>query len=1093
MNKNILNIINKIRKSDSFKYISQVLDSKTEVKVKDIYGSLFSLFILSLFENKRKIVFISETRQKLDDLHHDLKVSGISAYFNIIKEPQTTLRSKVESTSTAVDMLIEGLLSFSKADNAILVCEKSVMDLTVPVNEKIVGHYKKLVRNDNVNYDSFVKELLLNGFERSEYITSQGQIAVRGGIVDIFPLGISNPLRIEFWGDDIESLREFDVLSQRSIRELDSIEFIDSMFTHSDDTDDEQSPYDYINSETLLIIDETIDILEIRDNLVDAEVKILQINSVGQADAKFKSRNQDSFSGSVKQFIRELDSLITQNYRIVLACEGKIHLDRFRNLILSSFEGSVSDGDEQIVINKEITEKLIVWESNSLSTGFISEELKFAYFTEHQIFERNRNYDSKSSKKPKGMTIQELQELKVGDYIVHEDKGIGIFDGFQSIKIGDSLQDCTRVKFADGDMLYVHLNYIGKLSKYSAQEGSLPVLSKLGSTDWLRRKARTKKRLKDIARDLIKLYAERKSQSGFAFPADTVWQQEFEASFIYEDTPDQALATEEVKRDMENISPMDRLICGDVGFGKTEVAIRAAFKSAQAGKQVAVLVPTTILAQQHYMSFKDRLSKYPVNVDVLSRFRKKKDQTNITENLKSGKIDILIGTHRLLSKDIEFKNLGLLVIDEEHRFGVSHKERLRQLKANIDTLTLTATPIPRTLNFSLMGARDLSLIETAPRNRIPVITEILEWDKEAIIDAVNNEIERGGQVFFVSDKIDDIQKIANEIKSYMPHLNIAVGHGQMKPSELEEIMEKFIEGKYDVLVATKIIESGIDIPNANTMIINRAHNFGLAELYQLRGRVGRSNVQAYCYLITPPAHKLQQKSIRRLQAIEEFTELGSGFKLSMRDLEIRGAGNLLGAEQSGFIIDIGFELYQKVLNEAVQELKQGEFADIFSEAEDDTPKYLNEEIAIEYDEDALFPPDYIKNDTDRFMYYKKLYTIKSLPELEELVGEIKDKFGKLPPQARNLIFVVKLRIASLTTGFSRIIIKHDKLICEFPPADFKDYYEKVFPELIDYLNQIDEVSLRQEKDKAFLTIPLKNRNETLEYVWKIRRITEMAD
>ncbi|MFA7626490.1 MAG: helicase-related protein, partial [Candidatus Kapaibacterium sp.] len=439
------------------------------------------------------------------------------------------------------------------------------------------------------------------------------------------------------------------------------------------------------------------------------------------------------------------------------------------------------------------------------------------------------------------------------------------------------------------------------------------------------------------------------------------------------------------------------------------------------------------------------------------------------------------------------KNLGLLVIDEEHRFGVSHKERLRQLKANIDTLTLTATPIPRTLNFSLMGARDLSLIETAPRNRIPVITEILEWDKEAIIDAVNNEIERGGQVFFVSDKIDDIQKIANEIKSYMPHLNIAVGHGQMKPSELEEIMEKFIEGKYDVLVATKIIESGIDIPNANTMIINRAHNFGLAELYQLRGRVGRSNVQAYCYLITPPAHKLQQKSIRRLQAIEEFTELGSGFKLSMRDLEIRGAGNLLGAEQSGFIIDIGFELYQKVLNEAVQELKQGEFADIFSEAEDDTPKYLNEEIAIEYDEDALFPPDYIKNDTDRFMYYKKLYTIKSLPELEELVGEIKDKFGKLPPQARNLIFVVKLRIASLTTGFSRIIIKHDKLICEFPPADFKDYYEKVFPELIDYLNQIDEVSLRQEKDKAFLTIPLKNRNETLEYVWKIRRITEMAD
>ncbi|MBX3042405.1 MAG: transcription-repair coupling factor [Candidatus Kapabacteria bacterium] len=1095
MNKNLGTILKLIKKNDSYKSLLSQISTENEVHLKNSAGSLISLLILSISEDLAgNTIFISNNISRLDDVFHDIKLYGFTGNLNLIKEPQASLRSKVSNTGSMLDSLIEGLISFSRNDSNILICQPEMFYHKIPSNQKIEGHYRKISKGDNTDYDSFIKSLVLNGFERMDYISGQGQIAVRGGIIDLYPIGWTNPLRIEFWGNDIDSIREFEVLSQRSIREFDSVEFLDSMFIDSDSLEDDKTAYDYIDSDTILFFDDNVNPSEILENISGKNVKSLILNPVGSSKSGINSVNQPSFNGAVKILANEINRLSLENFKIFLSCEGKIHLDRFKQLIKSTVADiSESEDNTNFVLNDEILDKVVNWDSESLSKGFISDELKAAYFTEHEVFERHRIYDSKRSGKSKSLTLKELQELRIGDYVVHEDKGIGIFDGFQTIKIGDSMQDCARVRFADGDMLYVHLNYIGKLSKYSAQDGAAPILSKLGSTDWLRRKARTKKRLKDIARDLIKLYAERKAQKGYAFPPDTTWQSEFEASFIYEDTPDQATATEDVKSDMESTSPMDRLICGDVGFGKTEVAIRAAFKAVQSGKQAAVLVPTTILAQQHFMSFKDRLSKYPVNVDVISRFRKRKDQIEITEKIKQGKIDILIGTHRILSKDIEFKNLGLLVVDEEHRFGVGHKEKLRQLRANVDTLTLTATPIPRTLNFSLMGARDLSLIETPPRNRIPVITEIIEWDKDIIIQAINTEIERGGQVFFVSDKIEDIQKIATDIKAYLPHLNIAVGHGQMKPSDLEEIMEEFIEGKYDILVATKIIESGIDIPNANTMIINRAQNFGLAELYQLRGRVGRSNVQAYCYLLAPPAHKLQQKSIQRLQAIEEFTELGSGFKLSMRDLEIRGAGNLLGAEQSGFIIDIGFELYQKVLDEAVNELKVSEFSDIFGESPiDDKPKYLNEEIAIETDEDALFPPDYIKGDTDRFMYYKKLYSLKNTSELEDIVNEIEDKFGKMPKPAKNLVFAVRLRIAALTTGFTRLIIKHNKLVCEFPPSDFKEYYDEVFPHIVDYLNQTEGVSLRQAKEKVFLEIPLRKRDETLEYIWKIKKITELS-
>lgn len=1094
MNKHFKYIHQSLVKSSSFRKLVHELNSTGKLHIRDIAGSMLSMLIFAIsFSDTRKIIFVSNNPKKLDDIFHDIKLCEYTGNLSIVKEPQATLRNRVNNIGNTLDSVLEGLMAFHRNNNSILLCQPGIFDHKVPSNEKIDGHYKVITKGDTYDFDTFTKDLMLNGFERMDYVGSQGQIAIRGGIVDLYPIGWSNPLRIEFWGNEIDSIREFEVISQRSIREFEKVEFLDSMFTDSEEIQEEKSVLEYIDSNTLIIADETVDTDLLIESLDSSDSKLLIINPSGKSDG-IVSQKQTSFGGSVKLLLEELNKLAIENYKVILACEGKIHLERFKNLIISSAnEFSTEESIKDFVLNEDLLANLINWDNVALSSGFISDELKIAYFAEHEVFGRKRINDSGSSKKSKGLTLRELQELRVGDYVVHEDKGIGIFDGFQTISIGESQQDCARVRFSDGDMLYVHLNYIGKLSKYSAQDGSTPVLSKLGSTEWIRRKAKTKKRLKDIARDLIKLYAERKAQKGFPFPNDTIWQKEFEASFIYEDTPDQSTATEDIKADMESPSPMDRLVCGDVGFGKTEVAIRAAFKAVQAGKQVAVLVPTTILAQQHFMSFKDRLSKYPVNIDVISRFRSKKEQNIISENIKLGKIDILIGTHRLLSKDIEFKNIGLLVVDEEHRFGVGHKEKLRQLKANIDTLTLTATPIPRTLNFSLMGARDLSLIETPPRNRIPVQTEILEWDKDAVVQAINREIERGGQVFFVSDKIDDIEKIASEVKSLLPQLNVAVGHGQMKPTELEDIMEKFIEGKYDVLVATKIIESGIDIPNANTMLINRAQNFGLAELYQLRGRVGRSNVQAYCYLLTPPTHKLPQKAIQRLQAIEEFTELGSGFKLSMRDLEIRGAGNLLGAEQSGFIIDIGFELYQKVLDEAVNELKTTEFADIFGDAiPDDKPKYFNDEIAIETDEDSLFPPDFIKDDTDRFLYYKKLYTLTKTTELEEVVSEIKDKYGKLPVQALNLIFAVRLRIAALSTGFTRIIIKKHKLICEFPPRDYLDYYEEVFPHIIDYLNQTDGVSLRQNKDKVFLEIPLFKKSETLDYIWKIKKITELA-
>ena len=666
----------------------------------------------------------------------------------------------------------------------------------------------------------------------------------------------------------------------------------------------------------------------------------------------------------------------------------------------------------------------------SIHEGFIDHDLKTAFFTDHQIFERYHRFRLRDGYAGKEvMTLKELYSLTPGDFVTHIDHGIGVFDGLEKIVNNGKEQEAIRLIYKNQDILYVSIHSLHRISKYSGKEGAVPTLNRLGSDSWKKLKARTKSRVKDIAKDLIRLYAERRAAQGFSCLPDTYLQTELEASFIYEDTPDQIRATQDVKKDMEAGFPMDRLICGDVGFGKTEIAVRAAFKMVSESRQVAILVPTTILALQHFKTFSERLKEFPCNINYLNRFKSAKAQKKILEELKSGTLDILIGTHRLLSKDVVFKELGLLIIDEEQKFGVSAKEKIKQLRVNVDTLTLTATPIPRTLQFSLMGARDLSIINTPPPNRFPVQTEIHPFNEVVIREAVRHEVSRGGQVFFVNTRVQNITEVAEMIRRNVPNISVAVAHGQMEGARLERVMTDFIEGDYDVLVATTIIESGLDIPNVNTIIINDAHHYGLSDLHQLRGRVGRSNKKAFCYLLAPPVSTLTDEARKRLRAVEEFADLGSGFNIAMRDLDIRGAGNILGAEQSGFITEIGFDLYQKILNEAVAELKEQEFAALY---QDDRPSEPVKECVIETDLEILIPDRYITHITERLSLYKELDSIEREEELARFQERLADRFGPLPPQTEELIRTIRLRWLARGLGFDKLVLRKGRLAAFFP-------------------------------------------------------------
>ncbi|HEY5533325.1 MAG TPA: transcription-repair coupling factor [Ignavibacteria bacterium] len=1035
----------------------QLNDAKNNTVFCKVHGSLVSFITDYLFLNKnKKIIFISDDENKLSALRDDLELltdsENIVYPFEKVNEGDDYMR-----TLKTLSENKEYIILLSPDDLA-----KEAID-----KDKFKESLLDIFKNRDMPFEDFIERLKKYKFSRNDFVEQVGDFSVRGGIVDLFPEHSSTPLRIEFFGDTVESIREFDITTQRSIREIEKASIGFNLTTSSEDekTVNENSGgtlRTYIPPDALLLMDEE-DTAENFDELKNEKYFFSSfLKSVNTIN--FESNTQPDFHSNVKLLFPNLSGYIEKDYSVYILCSDEYQKKRINALI----EDFSTEGFDKDIAKIKV-------DSESVQSGFIFPEGKLLVYTEHQIFNRYFRQIRKKKKKFRGLTFEDVKELKRGNYIVHRDFGIGIFSGLKKIKIGNNEQEVIKLSYSDGDKVFVSLNYVNLIKKYSGTEGYTPKLTRLGGGEWDKLKERTKKKVKDIARDLIVLYAKRKSETGFAFSEDTHWQRELEAGFMFEDTPDQITSTEDVKNDMKSETPMDRLICGDVGFGKTEIAVRGAFKSVLDNKQVAILVPTTILALQHYNTFRDRLSPFAVEVGLLTRMQTKKEQKETLEKLEEGKINIIIGTHRILSNDLKFKDLGLLIIDEEQRFGVKAKEKLKALKPNVDTLTLTATPIPRTLNFSLLGARDLSLINTPPKNRKPIITEITNLDWNYLKEVIQKEIQRKGQIYFVNDKIFNLGKISDKLKSLLPGLRIGTAHGQMDARELEDVIIDFIEKKIDVLLCTKIIESGLDISNVNTIIINNANMYGLAELYQLRGRVGRSEAQAYAYFISPPAGKLTKTAIRRLQAIEEYTDLGSGFNLAMRDMEIRGVGNLLGREQSGFVQQIGFEMYIDIIDEAVAELKENEFKDLFKDEKSlkkisDKVQAKSEETftVIENDFNAYIPQEYIENDTERLNIYKRLYDLKKTDEIYTIKEELKDRFGEYLEDVENLFDVIEIKIIASGYGLEKISVHNRKAEFHFPAEKTNRIFESSF-----FKNLIEKISA--EKSTKYNIANVKER------------------
>ena len=987
----------------------------------------------------------------------------------------------------------------------------------------------KLKVGEKVNLD-FLTDLLYDyEFENVDFVVEPGQFAIRGGLVDVFSFANDYPYRIEFFGDEVESIRSFNIADQLSIEKLKQIVLLPNMQERAF-IEEREAILQYLPDTTTVWLtdmaffasqvdkeyDRAIEGFEKLQATEEEEVKALkpgQLFSKSEElldclkkrrtvefgtssqlitdsldcfvpcnDAKqqsevprpasteqlstlnsqlstinFHTRPQPIFSKNFNLLIDDIAEHKEEGYRVIIFSESSKQLSRIQAIL-----NNINHNDE---FHRDFETETI-----AIHGGFIDEDLKVCCYTDHQIFERYHRFhlrDNFSTKQ--AITLKDLYELKPGDFVTHIDHGIGRFDGLETIENNGKPQEAIRLIYNNGDLLYVSIHSLHRIAKYSSKDGTEPHLSTLGSGAWNRLKNKTKSKVKDIARELIKLYAERKRTPGFQFAPDNYLQNELEASFIYEDTPDQLKATNDVKRDMESEHPMDRLVCGDVGFGKTEVAMRAAFKACCDSKQVAVLVPTTVLALQHYHTFTERFNGFPVTVEYLNRFKTTKQQTEILKKLEKGEIDIIIGTHRLTGKDVKFKDLGLLVIDEEQKFGVAVKEKLKEMKANVDTLTLTATPIPRTLQFSMMGARDLSVITTPPPNRYPVQTELRGFDGELIRDAIQFELARNGQVFFIHNRIQNIMDVHDFILKYVPGVRIAVAHGQMEGAKLEDIMLGFINGDYDVLLCTTIVESGLDIPNANTIIINEAHRYGLSDLHQLRGRVGRSNKKAFCYLLTPPLNTLTQEAQKRLRALEEFSDLGEGINIAMRDLDIRGAGNILGAEQSGFINDIGFETYHKILDEAILELKETEFQDIFDKEEEKT--YVAD-CTIETDMEVRFPADYINSTQERVSLYSELDRTKTEESLMKFTDHLIDRFGPIPKQVNDLLNTVRLRWIAKDLGFEKILLRHHNMTAYFVSNQASKYFESsTYMQIMQYImSHPKRTALKETNDKLQLTV-----------------------
>jgi len=980
--------------------------------------------------------------------------------------------------SSHVMLRAEALTKIASGGNKkIIVTYPEAVFEKVVLSKTLSDNIISIKQADEIDLNNIIQRFVDYGFVRTDFVYEPGQFALRGGILDIYSFGNEKPYRVELFGNEVDSIRIFDPESQLSERKLLQVNIIPNVETQFDDGE-KVSLIDFLPDQTVVwlrdwnFIKEKIEQEEenlsifldlIKNNKqhqqTEDESESLHLKSkvsaidfvkldeftnqiagkhmieVAQKCAfphssnntiaiSFTSKPQPAFNRQFDLLIKNLQEFEKAKYNIFIFAENPKQLERL-HIIFTDLKAEI-----------QVTPIAV-----SIHEGFIDEDNKVVCYTDHQIFQRYHKYKVKQAfSKNKALTLKTLRELQPGDYVSHIDHGVGVYSGLQKIEANGRVQEAVRIQYKDGDLLYVNISSLHKISKYSGKEGSVPKMNKLGSDVWSKLKEKTKKQVKDIASDLIKLYAQRKSQQGFMHSPDNYMQTELEASFIYEDTPDQAKASEDVKRDMEKDSPMDRLVCGDVGFGKTEVAIRAAFKTCCDGKQAAILVPTTILAYQHYKTFKERLRDFPVTVDFINRFKTSKEKKETLKKLEEGKIDIIIGTHAILSKDVKFKDLGVMIIDEEQKFGVSAKEKLKQIRATVDSLTLTATPIPRTLQFSLMGARDLSIINTPPPNRQPIQTEVAVFNEDNIRDIIYYETERGGQVFFIHNRVNGLAEMKSFIQGLCPDISIAYAHGQMEGDKLEDTILDFMDKKYDVLVCTNIVESGVDIPNVNTIIVNNAHQFGLSDLHQLRGRVGRSNKKAFCYLLAPPMSTLPPDSRKRLQTLEQYSDLGSGFQIAMRDLDIRGAGNMLGGEQSGFIAEIGFEMYQKILDEAVRELKRSEFKELFKEEISQQDDYVKD-CSFDTDLEILIPDRYVESIAERLSLYARLDNCENDDELQAFHHELTDRFGAVPPEAEDLFTTVRCRKIAVELGFEKLLLRNETLKCFFVSNPDSPYFQ----------------------------------------------------
>lgn len=1072
-------------------------DGKTRhISLNGLVASAPALFFAAFAERcPYPILFILEDADTAGYFHNDLKALGIepfllpSSYRRAVKYGQRDAGSEILRTETMAALSAEK----TEGKPLYIVTEPSALAERVVSKERLNDQTIRLETGQEVEVVALEKQLRALGFQEVDYVYEPGQFAVRGSILDVYSYSSEYPFRIDFFGDEIDTLRTFEVETQLSLQKRKQVEIVPELA---------QADHEQLTSFLHLLPEETLIVTKDLHYVADRIGKIFdegfsksaqteQLEGKSEVEqeairqqmlAETKLIGRGNFLTDALGFRRiETATSPTHTAEAVVTCETTPQPLFHKNfdLLLQTLRDDAAGGKRVFILadsqkqNDRLREIFASKVSESggapvaftpvgrtLHEGFNDETLGVALYTDHQIFDRFHKYTLRSDKAKQGkmaLTMKELREMEPGDFVVHVDFGIGKFAGLVRVPAGESYQEMIRLVYQHGDIADVSIHSLYKISKYRrAESGEAPRLSILGSGAWNKLKEKTKKRIKDIARDLIKLYAQRRHERGFAFSADNYMQHELEASFLYEDTPDQLKSTQQVKHDMESPRPMDRLVCGDVGFGKTEVAIRAAFKAACDNKQVAVLVPTTVLAFQHFKTFSKRLQGMPVRVDYLSRARTTKQTRQVTEDLAAGKIDILVGTHKLIGKSVKWKDLGLLIIDEEQKFGVATKEKLRQLKTNVDTLTLSATPIPRTLQFSLMGARDMSIMRTPPPNRYPIQTEIATFSSEVIADAINFEMSRGGQVFFVNDRIAGLAPIAEMIHKYVPDCRVGIGHGQMSPEELEKIVMGFMNYDYDVLLSTTIVENGIDISNANTIIINDAHRFGLSDLHQMRGRVGRSNRKAFCYLLAPPLANLTADARRRLEALETFSELGSGFSIAMQDLDIRGAGNLLGAEQSGFMEDLGYETYQKILTQAVTELKNDEFQDLYAEqiaqGEAISGDDFVDDCAVESDLEMYFPDNYVPGSSERMLLYRELDNIERDEELEAYRQRLIDRFGPVPRQGEELMLVVPLRRVGRRLGCEKIILRQGRMQMQFVSNTQSAFYQSAaFGRVINYI------------------------------------------